>query len=217
MKLTDNTLTILKNFANINESIIIAKGTKQRTIDRDDAIMAEAEVDIDFPRNFGIYDLRNFLMNVSTLGNPEVTFYENYMEINDGNIRLNYYYSAQNLIYSPPEDADIAIENPDVQFELSNTNFQRLIRVSDLNGLQILGVIGKDGEILLQSVEEKQDSSTTATMKIAEYDGKEFKISFKISNLKLIPQDYTVKINLDGVALFENKDKTLRYFVALEK
>lgn len=216
MKLTDNTLAILKNFANINESIIIAKGTKQRTIDRDDAIMAEAEVDFDFPRNFGIYDLRNFLMNVSALGNPEVTFHENHMEINDGNIRLNYYYSAQNLIYSPP-DAELAIDKPDVEFELSNSNFQRLIRVSDLNGLQILGVVGKDGEILLQSVEEKQDSSTTATMKIAEYSGTEFKISFKIANLKLIPQDYTVKINLDGFALFENKDKTLRYFVALEK
>lgn len=216
MKLTENTLNTLKNFSNINESILIHAGTKQSTIDKDDAILAEAVIDVDFPVKFGIYDLRNFLMNVTTLNNPELKFADRYVDIDDGNISLRYFFSEPKLIYSPPEDSSPAMDNPDVTFVLTNANFQKLLRVSALNGLDILSVIGQNGEIMVQSRENKKDSSTTANMKIGDYTGRDFDISFKISNLRMIPNDYTVKINLEGYALFENSDNTLRYFVALE-
>ena len=49
MKLSDNTLTILKNFAGINNSILVKQGTKLRTISVAKNILAEAEIDEEFP------------------------------------------------------------------------------------------------------------------------------------------------------------------------
>ena len=56
MKLSDNTLTILKNFAGINNSILVKEGNKLRTISVAKNILAEADITEEFPRDFAIYD-----------------------------------------------------------------------------------------------------------------------------------------------------------------
>ena len=63
MKLSENTLAILKNFSGINNSILVKSGNKLRTISVAKNILAEAEIIEEFPKNFAIYDLSKFLNN----------------------------------------------------------------------------------------------------------------------------------------------------------
>jgi hypothetical protein len=216
MKLNENTLTTLKNFATINSSLYLQAGNQQKTINSDKTVLGEAIIQDSFPVSFGIYDLPQFLANVSTLNNPDIDFKEKHLTMSDGSVRLSYYYCSPSIINVPPTKT-LEIVKPDVNFFLAYTDFQKLIKIASLNNMPNLSVVGKNNEILLKTHEKYNDSSNFANLKIADYSGKDFDISFQISNLKMLPDDYNVAINLAGFALFENKNKTLKYFVALEK
>ena len=216
MKLSENTLNILKNFASINSSLLVKSGNVQKTLNVDETVLAEAVITESLPKSCGIYDLPQFLANVTTLDQPELIFDDSYLVMDDGNIRLNYFYCSPSLITAPP-DKTLKMDNPDVQFNLAQTAYQKLVRIAALNNLPTLTVAGKNGELSLKSHERGIDTSNSASVKLGEYTGADFEAPFKIENLKMIPDDYTVSINLAGFALFENKAQTLRYFIALEK
>ena len=92
MKLSDQTLTVLKNFAGINNSILVKQGTQLRTISVAKNILAEAAIDEDFPRDFAIYDLNQFLNGLSLHQDPEMDFKEEtYLTIREGKRRVKYF------------------------------------------------------------------------------------------------------------------------------
>ena len=103
MKLSDNTLTLLKNFAGINQSILVKQGNKLRTISIAKNILAEAEITEEFPREFAVYDLNQFLNGLSLHQDPDLDFTENsYITIREGKRRVKYFYADPNVIISPP-------------------------------------------------------------------------------------------------------------------
>lgn len=61
MQVSNETIEVLKNFAGINPNIVISPGQKLKTISEAKNIMAEADITEDFPLEFGIYDLHEFL------------------------------------------------------------------------------------------------------------------------------------------------------------
>ena len=65
MKLSDKTLSVLKNFSTINQSILFKQGSKLRTISVMKNILAEATITEELPKDFGIYDLNQFLNGLS--------------------------------------------------------------------------------------------------------------------------------------------------------
>ena len=102
MKLSENTLTILKNFAGINQSILVKKGNKLRTISIAKNILSEAEILEEFPRDFAIYDLNQFLNGLSLHQDPNLDFSgETHITIRDGKRRVKYFYADPNVIVSP--------------------------------------------------------------------------------------------------------------------
>ena len=89
MKLTDSTLTVLKNFAGINNSILVKKGNKLRTISVAKNILAEADISEDFPKDVAIYDLNQFLNGLSLHQDPNLDFSEDsYLTIREGKRRV---------------------------------------------------------------------------------------------------------------------------------
>lgn len=214
MKFSDNTINVLKNFAAINSGVILKSGNFQRTISPEKSILVEAKLEDDLPVDFGIYDLNQFLANVVTLNNPDMVFSNESVKMDDGSFQLNYYSCAQNLIVSPP-DKKLVMDGVDVDFELTKDSAKKLLQLASLNNLPNLSVIGKDGDLLLQVHERSNDTSNYASTKLGE-SSKDFIATFKTDNLKIIPDDYNVKISLNGFAIFTNKKDTLKYFIALE-
>ncbi len=217
MKLNERTLTVLKNFAGINSGVVLRKGKIQKTMSPEQTILVEAHLEDDLPEVFGIYDLNQFLGNVTTLSSPDMVFTENSVIMNDGELSLNYYSCSTNLIISPPEGKDLVMKDADVTFDLSQATLQKMLKLAAMNNLPNISVIGKGGELRLQTHEVKNDTSNFASIKIGEYTGADFNVSFKTENLKLIPDDYEVQIKVGGFSSFTNKTKTLKYFIAMEK
>ena len=215
MKLSENTLSVLKNFASINGGVVLSSGKVQKTISPEKSILVEATIDDDIPSQFGIYDLNQFLGNLTTLRNPELTFSNDAVKLDDGELSFDYRACSANLIITPP-DKELVLKTVDVTFSLPNVTLQKLIKVATMNNLPNLSVVGKNGELLLKIHERANDTSNSGTIKIGDYAGKDFIATFKTDNLKLLPNDYTVEIQERAFAKFEDAAKTLKYFIALE-
>jgi len=215
MKLSENTMSVLKNFSAINSGLVLQKGNIQKTISPEKSILVEAELEDAIPELFGIYDLNQFLGNVTTLGNPDLAFNENSVMMNDGEIAFSYYSCSPNLIVSPP-DKELKLKQVDVSFTLTNAILAKLLKLAAMNNLTHLSVVGKNGEIRLQTHEKANDTSNHASFKLNDYSGPDFTASFKVDNIKLIAGDYDVEIQLDAFAKFVSKNAKIKYFIALE-
>ena len=215
MKLSENTLAVLKNFASINSGVVLNAGKVQKSISPEKSILVEAQLEDDIPSKFGIYDLNQFLGNVTTLGNPDLAFSDNAVMMNDGDIAFNYYSCSPNLIVSPP-DKELKLKQTDVSFTLTNAILSKLLKLASMNNLTHLSVVGKNGEIRLQTHEKANDTSNYASFKLNDYSGDDFTASFKVDNIKLIAGDYDVEIQLGAFAKFVSKNAKIKYFIALE-
>ena len=101
MKLSDSTLTVLKNFAGINNSILVKEGNQLRTISVAKNILAEADIPEDFPRDVAIYDLNQFLNGLSLHQDPNLDFTEDsHITIKEGRRRVKYFYADPAVIVS---------------------------------------------------------------------------------------------------------------------
>jgi hypothetical protein len=180
-------------------------------------ILVEAQLDDDFPENFGIYELNTFLGNVTTLSSPELTFSAESVVIKDGDIELNFLGASTNLIISPPEGKSLVMKACDASFNLSHSTLQKLMRLANMNDLTHINIVGKSGEIYLKANDPKNDTSNSVSTKVGDYDGTDFSVLLKVDNLKMIPDDYTVELKVGGFTCWTNKNGTLKYFISLEK
>ena len=215
MNLSDDTLTILKNFAGINNSILVKKGTQLRTISVAKNILAEAVIGEDFPRDFAIYDLNQFLNGLSLHQDPNLDFSpESYITIKEGKRRVKYFYADPNVIISPPEK-EITLPSEDVHFQLETTSLEKLLKAAAVYQLPDLSAVGGNGVVKLVVRDKKNDTSNEYAITVGETD-KEFTFNFKVENIKIIPGAYDVIVSSKLLSKFTNTQYDLKYFIALE-
>ena len=215
MKLSDNTLTILKNFAGINNSILVKQGTKLRTISVAKNILAEADITEEFPRDFAIYDLNQFLNGLSLHQDPDLDFKEgSYLSIKEGKRRVKYFFADPNVIISPPEK-EINLPSKDVCFQLDSTSLEKLVKAAAVYQLPDLSAIGESGVIKLVVRDKKNDTSNEYAIVVGETDD-EFTFNFKVENIKIIPGAYDVVVSSKLLSQFTNTKYNLTYYIALE-
>ena len=215
MKLSDNALAILKNFAGINNSILVKEGNKLRTISVAKNILAEAQIGEEFPRDFAIYDLNQFLNGLSLHSDPDLDFKEeSYLSIREGKRRVKYFFADPAVIVSPPEK-DIQLPTEDVCFQMDSVTLEKLLKAAAVYQLPDLSVIGEAGVIKLVSRDKKNDTSNEYAIIVGETD-QEFTFNFKVENIKIIPGAYDVVISSKLLSQFTNTSHNLKYYIALE-
>ena len=215
MKLSDSTLAVLKNFAGINNSILVKKGNQLRTISVAKNILAEAEIPEDFPRDVAIYDLNQFLNGLSLHQDPNLDFTENsHITIKEGRRRVKYFYADPQVIIAPPEK-EINLPTKEVCFQLESTSLEKLVKAAAVYQLPDLSVIGENGEITMVVRDKKNDTSNEYAVNVGETD-KDFEFNFKMENIKIIPGAYDVVISSKLLSEFTNTQYNLKYFIALE-
>ena len=215
MKLSEKTLNILKNFSSINQSILVKQGNQLRTISVAKNILAEAEIKEDFPRDFAIYDLNQFLNGLSLHQDPEMDFSpDSYVSIRECKRRVKYFYADPNVIISTPEKA-IQLPSQDVCFQLDSVTLEKLLKAAAVYQLPDLCAIGEAGVIKLVVRDKKNDTSIEYAEVVGETD-KEFTFNFKIENIKIIPGVYDVVVSSKLLSQFTNSNHDLKYYIALE-
>ena len=215
MNLSDKTLTILKNFAGINNSILVKQGNNLRTISVAKNILAEATIEEQFPRDFAIYDLNQFLNGLGLHQDPELDFSENsYLTIREGKRRVKYFFADPQVIISPP-DKEITLPSEDVKFQLDTTSLEKLLKAAAVYQLPDLSAVGEAGVVKLVVRDKKNDTSNEFAIVVGETD-KEFTFNFKVENIKIIPTTYNVTVSSKLLSRFTNDDHDLKYYIALE-
>ncbi len=215
MTLCDNTLMVLKNFAGINNSILVKKGSKLRTMSVAKNILAEADITEDFPREFGIYDLNQFLNGLSLHQDPNLDFSEDtYLTIREGKRRVKYFFADPQVIVSPPEK-EINLPTQDVCFQIESITLDKLLKAAAVYQLPDLSAVGKNGVIKLVVRDKKNDTSNEFAIVVGETD-KEFSFNFKVENIRIIPGSYNVVISSKLLSKFSNENLNLVYYIALE-
>ena len=215
MKLTDSTLAVLKNFAGINNSILVKKGNQLRTISVAKNILAEAEIPEDFPRDVAIYDLNQFLNGLSLHQDPNLDFTEDsHITIKEGRRRVKYFYADPQVIIAPP-DKEINLPTQEVCFQLESTSLEKLVKAAAVYQLPDLSVIGANGEITMVVRDKKNDTSNEYAVNVGETDSN-FEFNFKMENIKIIPGAYDVVVSSKLLSKFSNTRYDLQYYIALE-
>ena len=215
MKLSKNTFKILENFKDINQSILFKQGNKLRTISVMKNILAEANISEEIPKDFGIYDLSQFLNGLSLHQNPELDFgNDGHVVIKEGRMRSKYFFADPNVIITPPEKA-IDLPSEDVSFELRTEQLDKLLKAAAIYQLPDLAVIGEAGVVKLLVRDKKNDTSNDFSVIVGETD-KQFSFNFKIENIKILPGTYDVIVSQKLLSRFVSKNHDLTYFIALE-
>ena len=218
MKLSESTLSLLKNFSAINQSILFRQGCKLRTISVMKNILAEATIDEELPKDFGIYDLSQFLngLELHKPHIPELDFGDDnsYVVIKEGRMRSKYFFADANVIITPP-DKEVTLPTEDVSFELSTSQLDKLLKAASIYQLPDLAVVGGDGVVKVLVRDKKNETSNDFSIIVGETNAT-FSFNFKVENIKILPGNYDVVCSKNNLSRFTSKNQDLTYFIALE-
>ena len=219
MELNEGTLQVLKNFSGINQNLLIRSGNTIKTISEARNVLATAIVDQEFPNDFGIYDLNEFISVLSLVDTPRLKFEDEYVNIGDstGRSKVKYFFSSEETLTTPQKD--INMPEADVAFALDNDTLNKLKRAASALGHSEVSISGKDGVLSLSVVDSLNSTSNTFSIDV---DGEfkpdaVFNFVLNIGNLKILPGDYEVQISSKLITQFKHKELNVRYWIALEK
>ena len=214
MKLSDNTINVLKNFATINPSVLVHPGDTITTMSPTKSIYAKALVEESFPTRFAIYELSKFLGITSLFKDPELDFGEHQVKIVSGRQSVNYTYADPSMIVAPDPNKDINFPAADVEFSISQEELQKVVRASGVLQLPEIAVTGDNHHITVTATNSKNPTTDVFAVEVGETD-KSFSMIFKLENIiKLISGNYDVKISSRGLSKWSTGN--VMYYVATE-
>lgn len=216
MKLSENTINVLRNFSTINPGIVFKEGNVIRTISKQQNLLAKAVVEENFSDKFVIYDLNRFLALVGSLKNPDITINKdkNNLQIISGTSSTVYGLAAEHMIVAPPEK-ELKVVNAEVNFLLSKDDLSQVLKLSTVLGLPNIAVKGNRSVVTLTTLDVKNTDSDVFSIEVGSTSS-EFQFIFITENLKMIPGDYAISISSKGVSHFKNNSTSIEYWIATE-
>jgi len=222
MKLSKETLEILKKFANINSGIVIRKGSVLKTTSPNKTILATCVVAESFPSVLAIYDLNNFLSIFSShKEEPALEFKtdeEKYVYVVGvgGRSRVRYHFASENMTTTPP-DKSIVMPTQDFKFKLTTEDLDWVLKMSSVLQSPNISIRSDGKKASIVTLDVKNDSAHVDSLDIGKGNGSKFDFVFKTENWKMLPGNYDVTIASKGIAHFKGEKNDLNYWIALEK
>ena len=217
MKLSENTIEVLKNFSTINPSLAFKEGNVLRTVSPQKNILASCVVEETFPVKFAIYELNQFLGLNSIFQNGDIQFGEKCLEISEGTSKSRYTYTDPSMVTAPPEK-DLELPSSEVQFDMSRDTLKSVVNAANQLGLPEIAARGDGNSITLVATDTKNPTTNEFSVEVsstqAETPTEEFSLVFKTDNFKFLPDDYSVTISSKGISHF--KGERVEYWVATE-
>ena len=217
MKISEATKSILKNFSDINQNLLVKPGSELKTISTMKNILATAKVEEEFTTEFGIYDLSEFLGVLSLFKRPTFSFEEKHIGIaEDGtSTKTNYFFSDPAVLVTPQKD--IKMPECEVNFVLTHADLANVKKAAAVMQLPDISIHSDTGDIMLTATDKKNDTSNNYSVKVGDNATDKFDFHFKTENLKLIEGDYDVAISSKNISHFKHKSKEIQYWIALEQ
>lgn len=214
MFLSTETVSLLKNFSTINQSLLIKAGKKLRTMSAMKNILAESEITEEFTRDVAIYDLNQFLNCLSLIPGAEILLEESSIVITDGNNSIDYRYSDPSVITAPPEK-ELTLPSEDVCVILTEEHLETVKKAAAVLQIPDVSLVG-DGENIYLTVRDKKNSGSNSYKIVVGETTSVFQFNLKTENLKMVSGDYDVTVSSKNLAKFQSHSRAVTYFVALE-
>ena len=217
MKLSDNTVQVLKNFSSINQSLQFKEGNTLKTISPLKTIFVEATVNESFPKEFALFDLNKLLAKVSLYKEAELGFEDDKLTINTENKKKSDYikYCSPKVIVVPPEK-QINFGDPDCSFTLSQEDLDWMRKSAGISGSPNFIFESDGATINFIATDVADDSADQSKIEIGTSDGSKFRVVMKVENFKLLDGSYDVSIAKKGLAQFKHKSIAITYYIAIE-
>jgi len=214
--LSPNTLSVLKNFATINTSIVINEGNVLKTISNAENILATATVEETFPQTFAIYDLNQFLAGMSLFDNPTLVFdNDNYVTIQGGRSRTKYYFSDPEITLKTAPNKKVNYPGSDIQFNLTAADISAILKAKGIYDIPDLN-ISTDEDIVLSVRDNEVSTSNTYDMIVSgTFEGKH-SLNLKVENIRLLQGDYQIGVSQHYITEWKHTGIDLTYYIALE-
>lgn len=219
MKLSARTIQVLKSFAQINPSLIFTPGNEIKTVSPQKTILAKATIAETIPQQFAIYDLVKFLGVLSLFNDPDLEINEKFITIKGGSSNLNFVYCSPDMVVQPPKKM-IELPNDCVEKTITPATLQSVMKAVGVLQLPDIAFVGKDGKLTMEALDTKpnnpnQDNiSNNFSIDIGE-TVRTFKMIIKAENLKIMSEEYTLKISPQGLCHFRGSD--VEYWIACEE
>lgn len=214
MRLSSETVALLKNFSSINQSILIRQGKQLRTMSVMKNILVESAIPEEFSRDVAIYDLNQFLNCLSLIEDADVLLEENAIVITDGTNSIEYRYSDPSVIKAPPEK-QLVLPSEDVCVVLTEEQLATVKKAAAVLQIPDVSLVG-DGERIYLTVRDKKNSGSNSYRIVVGETSAVFQFNLKVENLKLLGGDYDVTISSQNLAKFVSHSRPVVYFIALE-
>ena len=216
--LSDDTINVLKNFATINPNLVFTPGQKVKTISESKTILAQADITEDMPKEFGIYDLNEFLSVYNLVEQPTLTFEDKSVLINGANNQVVRYFFSETEILTTPQK-DIQMPDAGLGFTLTDDILNQIRKAAAVLGHTELSLKGDNGVITASVVDTKDTTSNSFSYELDRDNAckNDFNFIVSIPNLKLLPGDYFVSISSKLISNWTNNNYPIEYFIALEK
>jgi len=212
MKLSKETVALIKNFAGINSNLLLKSGNKLATISSQKNVMADATVTETFP-DFGIYDLNEFLGAMSLFEDPDLDFQDKYVSIKQGSMNIKFF-AADSSVLTSPQKA-ITFPDAEINFAISASMLSMISRAASVVRASDVSIVG-DGSTVTVVVGDKKNATGNSFSESVGTTDKAFKVNLKVENLKMLPGDYNVSVSSKKISRFKSASTDLVYYVAVE-
>ena len=211
MKLSESTVSVLKNYSTINQNLLVREGSVLSTMSAMKNIVAQSTVDEKFPQQIAIYDLNEFLASMSLFDSSDLKFKDDFVIMSEEGKKssLKYWYSDPSVVTTVTKE--INMPECEVKFTLSSDILSNVQKAA--------AVIGAPDMVLengsLRVTDKKNDTANAYSIDVVDTDDV-YKFWFKVENLKLLSGDYDVSISSKRISHFKNTNVDIEYFIALE-
>ena len=213
MKLTTETISVLKNFSTINANLKVNAGSSISTMSAMKNIVAKADVSEEFLSDFAIYDLNEFLSALSLFGKPDLEFDNEFVTITEEGTSesLMYWFSAPEVVTTPSKE--ISMPSTELTFNLSSETLERITKAAAIIGVPDMALSG--GKLMVTDKKNTNANAFETSLDVGDVAAK-YKFWFKVENLKLMPGDYDVEVSSKKISHFTNAKMGVQYWIALE-
>ena len=213
MKLTTETISVLKNFSTINANLMVKSGSSLSTMSAMKNIVAKANVTEEFLSDFAIYDLNEFLSALSLFGKPDLEFNDDFVIITEEGTSksLKYWFSDPSVVTTPSKE--ISMPSTELTFPLSSDTLNEITKAAAVIGVPDMALSG--GKLMVTDKKNSTANAYETSLDVGDVDAS-YQFWFKVENLKIMPGAYDVEVSSKKISHFTNTKLGVQYWIALE-
>jgi hypothetical protein len=213
MKLSTETISVLKNFSTINANLMVKAGSSLSTMSAMKNIVAKADVSEEFPSDFAIYDLNEFLSALSLFGKPDLEFGNDFVIITEEGTSksLKYWFSDPSVVTTPSKE--ISMPSTELTFNMSSDTLNEITKAAAVIGVPDMALSG--GKLMVTDKKNSTANAFETSLDVGDVAA-EYKFWFKVENLKVMPGAYDVEVSSKKISHFTNTKLGVQYWIALE-